>query len=346
MKSNDDDSSWTSITISGDVSKQVGEFCDTYDISGKGEGVKRALELIQASGIPLTQDDSTDITEALNLDEDDIDSVKGFVLPASKGGLRLLGTEGQESVLITDIADSGGPIQPLLSSRITDGVVYCPACGSSVLEYTLSELLPEIETGMFSDLNLHCETCGSDRPHYTLFTAKSGIDPNPQVIEKASKSYLAYVLIMDRITPMQFNDRVMDCKRLAEDAGWEWLPDPNVWIGFKTGSAGPLTTEQYANFIRDYIRMLAEDDSDVQLMEVSVSPPTETDRHFTAEWEIQLETQGKPPDGVVEEVESLAASWDSVSVDVREVDPETFAADTVVVTLNGLQSLAEIDENE
>lgn len=338
MSSGESDT-WTSITVRRSLYRRLETFCDTYSISGKGEAIDTLLTIADAAGIPISDASDSPIADELNVT--DASQIQGFLLDDGESGAAVVGTDGNRVRIITDVSEPESPVQPMVRTKITHGKAICPACGDTVLEYELSESFPGIDTGVFNSLTVQCETCSSPRPHYTLFAARPDKTPTADILHKAITPYLAYVLIIDSLTPEMFEERVSACTQLAADGGWEWLPDPSEWVGFTIDSAdiGPVTPAMYADFLKSYLRVLAEDVEGVRIMELRTSPPEEADDYLNATWQLHLETRGADPTPAATALQDLADGWTSVSIDVERVDADTFADDTLVVSLPGLAEL-------
>ncbi len=331
---------WTSITIRRSVFNRLEDFADAYEISGKGEAIDTLLTIVETAGIPISEDGETPSTEEIDLDS--VADIEGFLLKDG-GGVALVGTDGSKATVITNVSEAQNPVQPAYRTKITHGSVYCPACGDVIFEYELSESYPGVETGVFNSLRVTCGTCESERPHYTLFIGQAGYSPNPKALKRAIRTYLSYVLIVESLTPEMFEDRIRHCEQLAVDGGWEWLPDPTEWIGFEGPGTDPITAQMYCGFLQSYLRLLVEETTDATVMEFTVSSPESSDGYYGPDWQIEMETRGESPMPGVEELAERTTGWDSVEFDAEELEVNTFADHTVLVTLHGL---ADVEESE
>ena len=329
-----EDGKWSSVSVRRPVIDRLEQFCDTYNIVGKGEAIETILTLADAVGVPVSKDGAVERVPKRS-DEGPYEVV-GFLLNNGETGMTIVGTDGSNARVITEASDPAGAAQPMNRTQMTHANVYCPACGDIILEYELSALYPGVETGVFNSLMVPCGRGGSDRPHYTLFVSRPEKTMSQRVLKKVVQEYLAYVLILETLSPKDFAERVDACQSLADDGGWNWLPDPDVWVGFSTSDAGPVTGELYTEFMKSYLAKLVKDLAGPKVMSLEVKSPTETDRYFSDEWELHLETRNASPMDAVSELESHSTSWDSVTFDVEEIDAETFADDTIVISLTGL----------
>lgn len=328
---------WTTLTVHKSVLETLERFCDTYDISSKGKGIGSLLTIAETAGVPLSQSDPSE--EARDLDLNEIESIQGFLLDDGGGGAVVVGTDSNRVQVITDVSEAQSAVQPMDRTKITHGSVICPACGETLMQYELSDSLPGVETGVFNGLTVTCQTCGEQRPHYTLFVAKPEADVPVDAMADVMKSYIAYLLVVETTLMDEFEERVDACSTLASDGGWDWLPDPSKWIGFSIEELGvePISTEMYCEFLQSYLRLLVDREDGVRVMEVEVFPPEQSDDPFTEQWQVQVETRGSDPSDGVEAFLAVTDSWEEVSVTAEEIDADTFADNTVIVTLDGLE---------
>lgn len=333
-----DSNKWTSITIRRSLFNRLETFCETYDISGKGEAIDTLFAISHAAGVPESPSDRT--SKTMELDIDSITDIQGFLIGKPGGRSELVGVDGTRATLIGNVIEASASIQPLLRTKITNGTVVCPACGSELMDYELSESFPGVKNGVFKSLNIGCDECESSRPHYTLFVAEPGVSPPADAIKGPALSFLAYVLILEPLTPDEFEERVTACSELALDGGWEWLPDPSTWLGFEIEevNAGPVTPDLYADFIKNYVRVLTETTTDARIMNLETSPPSETSEYFDDCWQIHMETRESDPRKALTNLEEETGAWATVEIDIEEIDAETFADYTYVVSLRGLET--------
>jgi len=337
-RSSHDDGKWTSLSIRRSAIHRLEEFCETHGIVGNGEGIETLLTIAETVGVPLTEGDVTASLEELEADTNS--EVKGFLLSTGGPGVVLVGTDGSKATVITELSDPAGAAQPMNQTQMTHANVYCPACGNIVLEYELSSLYPGIESGVFESLTVTCGTCESERPHYTLFVSRPEKTLTLSILKQVVLEYLAYVLIIESTTPDEFKDRVDSCRALAEDGDWAWLPDPSRWVGFSTSDAGPVTPAMYCGFLKSYLTTLVKDlESTPKIMGFEVKPPAADEEYFDSTWQLHLETRNGDPAPAVETLEEFTETWDTVSFSTEEVDADTFADHTVVISLNGLDDL-------
>lgn len=341
-RSTTDKSKWTSLSIRRPVLHRLEQFCETYGIVGNGDGIEALLTIAETIGIPMTDDGIVDSIDEI----ESIDEVKGFLLNDGEEGVVLVGTDSAKATVITELREPAGAAQPMNRTQLTHAKVYCPACGDIILEYELSSLYPGVESGVFNSLTVTCGTCNSERPHYTLFVSRPEKTMPKRILKKVVLEYLAYVLIIESVTPEEFEHRLEACESLAEDGDWVWLPDPSQWIGFSTSEAGPVTAEMYCGFLKSYLSSLVKGLEAPKIMGLEAKGPSENDEYFNSEWQLHLETRNADPREAVAELQGFTSGWDTVSVTVEDIDAETFADHTVVMTFEGLANLHSASDVE
>lgn len=328
---------WTTITARPETVAAVDDMKSLYSMSSKDEAIRTLLQISDAAGIPIAESYGDTAHESVEMS--DVETVAGFLFTEDTGESVIIGRDGKNVTAISDVSEAQSPVQPMARTNITEGNVICPACGTTIMGYSLSESLPGIETGVFNEFDVHCTECNSQRPYYTLFVAQPGAEVSSDALEQAMTAYFAYVLVLETFPPDEFSARVTACKSLADDGGWVWLPDPSQWIGFtlETVGAGPVTPRNYCEFLQSYLQTLIERVNGTQIIDISVISPANLQDQFTDQWEIQVETRGATPEQAVTDLQSYMDAWESVSVDVRMVETNTFADDTFIFTLNNLE---------
>jgi len=319
----------TTVTVDDSIMTGLEEFCELYEITGKSNAVETLLAIAEASGIPLHENDSTDQTRELSLSN--INDVRGFVLSNNDSQLQLIGTDASSTVTITNTSTPSSSIQPLPRTNITQGNVICPACNSELFSFDLSDSYPGIESGVFNSLSIHCEECDSHRPHYTLFVGQPGSSTSVKVLMNLMESHFAFLLVTEAQTQQMFNERIVACKSLADDGGVQWLPSPSKWIGYnvKTLNYPEVSTEMYLEFLKNYIVYLINEEDTVQLIDVLLE-----DVEGTNEQQLKVETRGAEADPVFTTLQNYTTHWEEFEIETREVEENTFADNTYLVTLN------------
>lgn len=324
----------TTVTVDDSIMTGLEEFCELYDISGKSNAVETLLAIVEATGIPLDKHDTTDQTRELTLSN--IDNVRGFVISNNDSQLRIIGTDASNTVAITNTSTPSSSIQPLPRTNITEGTVICPACGTELFTYSLSDSLPGLESGVFKSLDVTCHECGSHRPHYTLFVGQSGSSASTDVLMNLMEAHFGFLLVTESQTQQTFNERVTACKSLADDGGVQWLPSPDKWIGYtvKTLNYPEINTEMYYNFLQNYIVYLINEQDDVQILDCFVEEAP--DKQDTVDFQITVETRGSEANPVFNTLQTYTAHWEDYELITEELDEKSFADNTYIVTLNKL----------
>lgn len=347
MGSQQSDGEWTAVSLRQSVLTRLEAFRDAYSMPANNTAVDRLLTIAEEAGIPITATDSTSVTDEVNLDN--VNDVQGFVIDTADGsGMELIGVDGSHARVISQIDAPTAKVQPFNQAQITNGTVYCPACANAICSYRMSPFLPSIETGLFDEFTITCPTCNSERKDFTLFVAQGTLTPQAAALRTAMQAYFAALLILDPLTDELFVTRIKACEQLSEDAGWEWLPEPDTWIGYDRDDQGPVTAEDYVTFMADYLRLLVDRESSADTdgtpvaTEYTVYGPDEAPETGSPlnEWQLMFEVRGSLPETAVTTFTKLVSDWDDVTVDVEEADPVGFTDHTLLISFEGLDDLA------
>lgn len=350
MPTPDSSSEWTSLSITKETSSRLSEFIDAYGGLTTSGGVDQLLSIASDAGIPVSGDQRDG--DGVALEEQGVTDIHGFVFEDDNQRLNVIGVDGSQAHLVTALdQDSIGQVQPLGQSQIRSGTIYCPCCAGELLEYELSSLLPSLRSGFFEALSLGCPTCGSSRRQYTLFAAQDGVKPQPAALSKAMKVYFAWLLVLEPTAQSEFEQRIEDCRQLATDGGWSWLPDPSLWIGYQRDNTGPVSPEMYTEFIESYLRLLLtqlDPETDRRfgepnslLLETELCAPGESvtnapEQLNSSDWQVKIEKQGRISDKFQAVVSRLDSGWSGAQLHTGSVPASGFADDAVVVSLTQL----------
>lgn len=314
---------WSSISIKKGVRDRFVEFCDRYNIADRNEGLNLLLNLVD-----LVERNS-------DIEAGDQDQLLGFVVGGGdENPPTVATTSGDEVVVISDITEEVETAQPLETTSLTAGDVYCPGCGEGLFSYGISHTYPSVSSGVFDDVIVHCSECGENRPIYTLVAAPESFDKD-DVEFKMLLLYWGYTLVKNPLSFDEFKDRALNCEQAARDAGFPWLPNPSLWIGFSINEDGsnPITLEDYMQFIAGYIRVIWESTSDVNVLgrtimddkDMTCCSRNEAHIHFNLDFTLE--------DACEERVNDVTANWNDVSCEIEPVMDDNH---DVVVVFDGL----------
>jgi hypothetical protein len=330
-------SKWTSVSIRQPVLTRLAQFCDAYNISSRGDAIKVLLNIASITGLDGHPD--TEQEGDQQIDVGSIEDLEGFLFqgPTPRSG-RFIGTDGVESVVISEREPPDSQAQPLANARFTDADVYCPGCENQIFEYELSEFLPSVTGGVFADVVVACGTCGADRPAHTLFAVEPGIEPLSQHYRNLLP-YWGYTLTMHSHAPDAFASRVLACEAAARDAGWDWLPSPDNWIGSRGSSnESSITAQDYCGFFRSYLRVLGERTGDIDVVSSRISSPEDGMCCDREEWHVHMSLAAGEESSVQDQVDGITQAWNKVTVTV-EADGLGEKGAKVVVTLSGIDDV-------
>lgn len=337
MSSSDDTRSYTSLSIPKATASRLDDIVDGYDFQGKGSAVSFLIDVVNAIDLPVSTFRNAEFT-----DVNPSDLLRGVIVRDSDSDqLRLVGVDGNSAHVITGVSTPESALQPLPRTDIVNGDIYCPACGSVITTYQLSDSLPGVSSGIFNDFTTYCDSCESKRPYYVLFVAQEDVSTTADVLMNAITSYYAYALFIDSYSPSEFGDRVLQCRSVARDGDGDWLPDPDEWIGFEIEAIDEsyVTTQDYMDFIKRYVSYLVTESPGDDNVDVVLSYPSETDDIFDAQWQIRVDSQSGEVDpdlyGFIQETQL----WETVSVTTQSIDDPGFASDSILVTFDGMESL-------
>lgn len=321
----DESPTWTTMTVSEETLSQINDFVDVYDIQSNDKAVSLLTRIVSNSS--LTPDEIVDMDAVTVAGEENTISITGFLVTNDTGDTTYVGADDTVGAVLTDTSQPKSSVQPLPRTNITSGTVICPACGDTLVDYALSDSLPGIKTGVFNTFTIRCDTCDSQRPLYTLFTASDGTTPPVSALADVMKSYFAYVFILDSYPPEEFTNRISACRTLSEDAGWEWLPHPDDWVGFDIGveTYPTVTQEMYIDFIRTYLSQTVSSVDGVSIVGTNISSSSLNDGSGGVSWDITIETRGDEISDIVNQFSNVFDTWDGQDVVVDLFDPDSLA---------------------
>lgn len=326
------------VVVPSDVHTEVKDFKNAYDIPSTGEAIALLYTIAEHAEIPVHEADVTDAMDAV--DVEDVEAIDGFIVDDGEAGVHVIGTDNRKFRIITGVSEPLSAAQPMDRTKITTGRVICPACDSELLEYDLSDSYPGVQEGVFNDFSIRCDTCGSRRPGFTLFAAKVEAEPSPEAMKSVMVEYFAHLLILDGTSTDEFKRRIGACSTLAQDAGWEWLPDPEVWIGFSVSQSGKpvVTPERYVAFIKKYGSLLFREMDGVTVIAGDTAAPSGGDTADNV-WQVHFATSGSDPTPGIEALEDLAEGWTSTAMNTTLDDSSAAGDYAVTVSLQGLPTI-------
>lgn len=314
------------MSVSEDTLQQVEDFVDVYDIQSKDKAVSFLTSIVSNSSLsPNEIDEEASIATAGG--SGDAVSIMGFLVTNSNDETTYVSFDGSIGAVLTNTSKPKSSVQPLPRTNITSGDIICPACGNTLVEYALSDSLPGIESGVFNTFTATCNTCQSERPAYTLFAASGGTSPPLSALADVMKSYFAYVFILDSFPPDEFTNRISACQQVSRDAGWQWLPSPDEWVGFDIGvDKYPAVTEkQYMEFIQTYLSHTLSNVDGVSVVGANIDSSELNDGSGSVTWEIVIETRGESIQNKSERFMSVFDSWDNQNVTIEFFDSDSLA---------------------
>lgn len=238
-------SDWVSITVRESTRERFNKFIDNTGLSSRDIGLQTLLDL-------------RNVIEKAEGDVDEMINESASVVLAShevqKSDVVTVG--GMPGVILPDRSQSPESFAILGATDHTSGEVYCPVCWNEVFSYDLDDRYPALDS-VFSSVDMYCPACESKRDEFTLIRA----DTDPAAAEvgtdglydHANRYWISRIL-RDGLTNDVFVDRVSSYRRVINDRGEQWLPNPHKWLGMRDlRYVGDVSITDYMVFLKRYL---------------------------------------------------------------------------------------------
>lgn len=327
------ESDWTTVSIKQETKESLDNFVDKAAASSKDEVIRLLLEL----SAEINLEGGEESLSGTFSDEGTPVEIQGVRSRTGDGKTKHIGfSVSDSSVLISSTSPSDSLLQPLRRAQYTRAIIYCPACGSQIGFYDLNRKYPPVTEGSFNEMTIWCSVCDSERPEYTLFATQQPGEVTQELLSGAMKQYISHVLIGEQVSQQEWNSRVDHVHQLVSDAGWDWLIDPKLWIGFQATGGVEVTPRLFVNFLAQYLEYQLEYAVDVASVDSEVIDVTDSADEY---WLVQVDVNHSDGEEVKSYIENLFEAWESVTASVSEREPEGFASDRFTVQLPLQKSL-------
>lgn len=251
----------------------------------------------------------------------------------------LYSTSGEDWMLLRGFGKPRGGVTPLPKSRRTQGEVYCPACESSVLSYSLDDWVPHQQGGIFEEMDIVCSTCGVSRSERVLFVASPDLEL-PSGWSSESVHYWLYRLLTGVSEGSEFARKLEEFGDVEETAGREWLPSPDEWVGKNVAGSIDVTVERYAGLLESIIQVAGELTTDIEVSSVEMRSPDAGSG--LEEWQFYVGFTSGDMAGLVSLLREYMSSWEETTIEQQGVDAVKGEAEAVdgVLVVSGLADLS------